>query len=583
MANRSDLPEFLKAIPRWHPGAWGPPAETITLASVVVAGLAAASLFRNELVRALFKFQFNPAWLSAIATAIAGAVVWFGSKRPGSKGPRIWALLVALFSFCLMAWAIYSRLFPGSDLENPAISNPRLHALSAIGFMAALTLVARLFHVHPYSKWVWNAAPLSLGLVLLVCLPTAFWAEGVVEQTEKQQLETKKDRLKKIEKCVQQLSSLSNACRTQLEGDRDALPTRRDWETLALLDRHDGGDRLQVMVRALDSAFQQVVQALGNPQAPTISEPQSYAIDANKTKWQENRDFQGQAERAADYFRRISQLHSDIGLALQTRPQEASLSFANTQPQENPAVIWDRVLDSKKDLLSTQWIPASINGSDEPLQTLMEGNVGKTQHHLGDLEYWKRMPRSGARSLLLGSVACSPWNGPLKRIFLIGKDPAPQPPPATQNPQSGAGTSSVFPQSPQQVPIDYYEVKKETVDCYGYRPDSASAGLMMLAEIHLVYQWRDEVRGRDRQMEKNSMEPPHLYLFFDVPPGAKNDDYQHEVMNALAAEAGKEARLSPTYLPGQASYDRGFALGSHQASCSRITRNNRTTILVEYP
>lgn len=581
MANRSNLPEFLKAIPRWHPGAWGPPAETITLASIVVAGLAAGSLFRNELVRALFKFQFNPAWLSAIATAIAGAVVWAGSKRPGSKAPRIWALLVALFSFCLMIWAIYSRLFPGSNLENPAISNPRLHALSAVGFMAALTLVARLFHVHPYSKWVWNAAPLSLAVVLLVCLPTAFWAEGVVEQTEKQQLETKKDGLKKIEECVKQLQSLSNACRRQLEEDHDVLPTRRDWETLALLDRHDHGDRLQAMVRALDSAFQQIGEALGDTHAPTISQPQSYAIDANKTIWQENRDFQVQAVRAADYFRQINVLHADIGLALQTAPQEASSSVANTQPQQNPAVIWDRVLDSKKDLLSTQWIPALINGSDPPLQTLMEGNVGKTQHHLGDLEYWEGLPRGRAQSLLLGSVACSPWSGPLLRIFLIRKDPPPPPPPATQNPQNGTAPSSA-PQSPQEIPIDYYEVKRETIDCYGYRPDPASAGLAMLAEIHLVYEWRDEVRGGIRQFEKRSMKIPHVYLFFDVPSGVKNDDYQHQVMSALATEAGKKARLLLTYLPGQSSSDRGFVLGSHQATCSRITRNNRTTILVEY-
>lgn len=580
MANRSNLPEFLKAIPRWHPGAWGPPAETITLASVVVAGLAAASLFRNELVRALFKFQFNPAWLSAIATAIAGAVAWAGSKRPGSKGPRIWTLLIALFSFYLMVWAIYSRFFPGSNLENPAISNPRLHALSAVGFMAALTLVARLFHVHPYSKWVWNAAPLSLALVLLVCLPTAFWAEGVVEQTEKQQLETKKDRLKKIEKCVQQLSSLSNACRIQLEDDRDALPTRRDWETLALLDRHDRGDRLQAMVRALDSAFQQVVEALGDTHAPTISEPQSYATDANKTNWYENRDFQGQAERAADYFRRISQLHKDIGTALQTGPQEGSPSPANAQAQENPEAVWERTLQNENHL-NKQWIPALINGADTPLQTLMESNVGNTQHHLGDVEYWGRLSRGSAHSLLSGSLACSPKIGPLPRIFPIGKEPAPQPPPVTQNPQNGAAPSSV-PQPSQQPPIDYYQRYKETVDCYGYRLDSASAGLMMLAEIHLVYEWRDEVRGRNHQIEQGSMKAPHIYLFFDVPPGAKNDDYQHQVMSALAAEAGKGARLSPTYLPGQASYDRGFVLGSHQASCSRITRNNRTTILAEY-
>lgn len=593
MSNRRNLPEFLKAIPRWHPGAWGPPAETVSGASVVVAVLAAASLFRNELVRALFKFQFNPGWVAALATAIAGTVVWFGSKRPGSKWPRIWALVVVLFNFGMMIWAIGSRIFPGGDPENPAFANPSLHALTAVGFMAGLTLVARLFHIHPYSPWVWRAAPISLMVVVLFCLPVAFWAETVVEHHERRQLETKKDALSKIERCMHEMSSLSRNCEEQLDLStyRQALPTRRDWGTLALLDRNDRGNRLPSMGDALKNTFQEVVKGLTNPQIPVMAEPQSYAVNASRTNvnWQENLDFQRKAENAAGYYRRIGQLHRDFEAALQAGSQEqegAATSSGSSMPsQPGSQTPWDAALQNQANL-HVLWIPALIKGASTSLPTLMESMVGNSGQHLGNLEYWKGLPLGRAESILEGKAGCSTGGPPLARTFRVGKQtpPPPPPPPAStvQPTRPGGGSSSpASQQTPQEPPIDYYWIYKKRIECYGYRPDPDSRGLAMLAELHLVYTYRRPVRN-GYELGRENVEAPDVYLYFDVPGGSSNDDYQHEVMNALQGEAAKGSRRPLMFFPGQARVDPGFLLGTHRVTCRRTTRGSKTTIVAEY-
>jgi hypothetical protein len=495
----------------------------------------------------------------------------------------------------MMTWAIYSRIFPGSDPENPAFANPRLHALTAVGFMAALTLVARLFHVHPYSPWVWRAAPISLMVVLLFCLPVAFWAETVVEQNERHQLETKKDALRKIERCVHQMSPLSRNCEEQLDVSsyRQALPTRRDWGTLALLDRNDRGDRLSAMDGALKSTFQEVVKGLTNPQIPVMAEPQFYAIYASNfgrttLNWQENRDFRKKAENAAGYYLRIGQLHRDVEAALQAGSQEQEAVATNTgssiPSQPGSQTPWDAALQNQTNL-HIRWIPALISGAATSLPTLMESMVGDSGHRFGNLEYWKALSLVRAESDLEGKAGCSTGGPPLSHAFRIGKQfppPPPSPPASTgQNTVLGsASTSSVSQQTPQEPPIAYYWIYKKRIECYGYRPDPDSRGLAMLAELHLVYKYRRPVRPNGYELGRENVEGPDIYLYFDVPVGSSNDDYQHEVMNALQSEAAKNSR--PMFFPGQARFDPGFLLGTRPVTCKRITRGGKTTIVAEY-
>src|SRR5208283_4622285 len=96
--------DLLESLPRWY--AWGPPALTLTGASIAVAAIASVFLFRSPIVKAFFRFPFEAFLLSGTATAVVGLVAWRTWGRPGGNFPRLWAALLTLLCLAVFAWGV---------------------------------------------------------------------------------------------------------------------------------------------------------------------------------------------------------------------------------------------------------------------------------------------------------------------------------------------------------------------------------------------------------------------------------------------------------------------------------------------
>jgi hypothetical protein len=521
----NELPDLLKALPRWHPGGMAPPAETISVASLVVAVVAGAALFRNEVVKAFFRVDFNPLFLTIPAALLAVSIVWLGSRRPGHWLPRAWALAVALFSLAMCLWSFWETI-------QARRGSPLLHSLSALSLATAVALSPRLFRVHPYSSWIQRAAPVSLVLVLAIFLPLALFAQAKVIQQQEQRLDAKTGEVRQAAEQIQNLArpddpkSVYNAKHLGPNRSLDGLsllkilPDEADWHALALMKRQNG------MVDAVTGLVQNITAAIASEDAPKLALSRFYndKIDeTHDTKWRENYQFARASTNAGAYYRELARLLAETEKGVENTP------IANVYQQERQAL--QERLDEHSRQFGERWISDLIRGekSSASLQWVTETYVGDAANRLIDLNRWKGMRWSEARSLL-GQHGCAKDAVRLPRYEKV-----------------------LVPDSNE--PSGYREeiVKRfyDRVECYAYRPSTTSNGLEMLAELHLIYK------------EGSGNAPYKVSLLFDVPPNFGR--FQEQLMQTLVNAAQEKYGVHPDNLQG-ATPLRGFYISSSRAS-----------------
>lgn len=518
MSEKEELPHFLQAIPRWHPGAWGPPAETVTLASMLVMLLAVYRLFRNEVVMALFKFQFNPVWLSLAAIAISGAVAWSGSHRPGSRLPRVWALVVAAFSFFLMAWAIYAHIAGHSGSAITPWENPRLHALCAVALVAALALAPRLFHVHPFSPWVHWAAPAALIAVAALCWASVQFVEGRVIRAEQDRLTEKVQGVDYNATAIQgALKPPDNGKpRGIIDGPQttkppgleevsfrksEVLPSQFDWQRLELMHKKED------MRSAMSNALEAIKTGVLDPQDHKLLGPQP---PQSRETWLSN-----DAERAAKYYRELGRLHKEIADAFQSSPFK--------KDYEDNRQLFEERLQDHAGRFSQQWIPALFTGKGEliSIEKLLESHVGELDFSLGEFNAWKGLSHSQIQALNGKDGCVVRPRGRTTPRQITEKIPTP--------PSSATAGTTVT----ERV-ITVYD-HWEFVECYAYRPNSDSSRVEMLAEVHL----NEFYSSCSYEYSGCSAPSRSTRLQFYLPSGTSATHYQEQVTAALSHAHGR--------------------------------------------
>lgn len=554
-------PALLQAVPRWCPSAWAPPAETLTWASVTVAAIASAYLFRDPLVRTLFRLPFDAFLLAAAATAIVAFVAWKGSTRPGAKYPRYWAALLSLFCLGVTIWGMADKI------SNPR-GSPRVHALSAIGFMATVTLLPRVFRVHPYSRWVQHVAPVSLGVVVFVCLPGAYLAERKVVEHNKTEIVSKIQRLKEVSDTISSVAALfPHSSASPFPGEDQVrtlhdltlvgwFPDQFEWRSARLLDVQEKTHLQEEMLRNASGLIQVLKIGLTSPDARRLSEPQLHAHDAKGTGWDEDRHFRDDSGVVAKYYFESARIFRELGKVIEGSPAEKEYQ-ASKRDLENS-------LQNLRRSTSELWIATLIDEREPSLLELLQSEI-VSSHPLGDLRGWRMLAHQEASSLLRqpgcaqDEVEFHSFSGP--RVI------------------------------PDTLANGVCRTKQTTtsfkrIECYAYRFNIKHDRVEMLAELHLHYDYTtilEEDCPAPGQYQKNtsthtSSDHPVL-LYFDIPPG--RGQYQDDLMVALADWAREHYQVRVENLMG-GTPTRGFQIHSAgimlRATPKQIRRGKVSTV-----
>lgn len=510
----SNLPDLLAAVPWWYPGTWGPPAFTVSLVSAAMTAFAAWFLFRNELVKAMFRFPFDSLWVAIPAMGLAGVIVWRASLRPGKLWPRLWALILAAFCTFVTLWTLYVKATPQKDA-------PRLHALAAIGALAALTLTPRLFHVHPFSVWVRHAAPAALAFVVLLCFPLIFLSENVVVAKERQVLDTKAEGLERASRNISGIVharitkptpfSYEQASPQKLQdvSFKEFLPDEADWKALDLLQRETGVAYQERMRKAMAGLIEVLVDGAENSDAPNLSEAPIYAdgvSENNDSRWRENRRFPGEAAAAGSYYHELGRMFRDFDHSGRTSPFRSDYQSQQDDLRNN--------LSQRADLMGQLWIQDVFDGRMDPVDTqrLTSSHVGDPKYSLGDLYRWKNLSLQDAREHFLDKPGCLHEVQKLQRYEIVRiEDP---------NEPNGYRDERLLRQY-------------QRIECYAYRPGKEGNRPEVLAELHLTY-----------RVYPYSNTPHSVALLFDVPPKASH--YREDLMQALADRIQEMYGVTPT-------------------------------------
>ena len=531
------LPDFLASIPWWYPGSWGPPALTVSLASAAMTAFASWYLFRDELVRAMFRFQ--PDWLAVIfsigATALSGRILQKTSARPGKLLPRVWALALTAFCAGLTLWTLYASITSRGNV-------PALHALVAVALLSSLTLAPRLFHLHPFSSLIRHVALFAVAFVLLFCFPLVLVSERIVVDRERNGLEEKIAGLQNAAKEIDSIlhSAPVKASVLGLEQARSKkfedvdfrkfLPDQSDWKALGLLQRQKPGLLCENRMREAMANLVKVLQdADFNPDAPRLAQASIWAdgvAENNETRWKENGHFQNQASTPAVYYHELGRMFKDFEVARKISPFQPDYEEFTTKLEKD--------LEDRAEHMGELWIPAVFLDESSSLASpkLIESRVGDSDGSLGDLDRWKNLTWSQAESLR-NKPGCLSEPQKLQRHEYVDV-PDPDHPGEMR----------------KELKLRHYR----RMECYAYSPSQEGKSLEILAELHLTYREED-----DRNYVRSSAPPYSTVLLFDV--RQKDGHSKEQLMLALSDYAANYYHTTPENSSG-ITPTQGFAVRS---------------------
>ena len=189
-----DLPPYLLEVAKpWHIGAWlPPPAFALSWASAFVFVFILVLVRMDPLRSALFRFPslglpfpFDHYYLVVplLSLGLALLIFWQCAQRPGGRFPHYWCLALIAISGFTFLYGIFDRL-----RINAYRGSPIVHLLSAASLFAGIALLPRLVRVYPDSRWVQNAAFLSLAVGLGLGVTLALYMSYVVTGQERERV-----------------------------------------------------------------------------------------------------------------------------------------------------------------------------------------------------------------------------------------------------------------------------------------------------------------------------------------------------------------------------------------------------------
>ncbi len=483
----SSLPPLLEAFPRWHPGGWALPAQTISFGAWFVFLAALIYLERSVLVRSLFRLPFRPIYLAAPAAALAWVIGAICARRPGRNLPRWLALFLSLSATAIAMWAVVDPWFVPRG-------RPLVHVLTIASAMAVAVQSVRLVRIRPSSWLVQQISLMAVALVLLVGLPSIYFVESKVVRDEQDLVSARIEELSRLAEHVRQITTfqwkraaddLAEAQRRLDAISRVEIPLwitdNYLWRAADLLGRSDE------LRKSTETLIEVVSEATDRAEGPRLTVPQHrYNLLAHQ--WEMYPSFPTLAHITVGYYRVMSTLHAQardrVALLDESRAtRSVKAHFVPTQLEASPpnssATDWE-----------TGWLAPILTPASSPSPASLSVNLRR------------RLATQSGTSISGAHIA---------DLLVMTKQ-------AAESLGSGPCRASSY----KEESYAYFRV-----DCDAYTLTENSTSAQLLAEVRLVYR-----RPAGSKVQRNDL-PHSLFYMFPVPHGTDLAAYQQQVMQEL--------------------------------------------------
>lgn len=493
-----NLPDPLDGVGLWGIGTFALPAPLLSAASAFSFAVVWAVLQLQPAKRALFVLPFP--WGFAIGAVAAGLAGWIAvscRRRPGRRWPRIWSLMLAGAS---TVFALLAAIFP---------AEPWSLTLVVAALAAAFTLAPRLVKLRPDSPMLQRIAPLTLLLVLLIVLLTAWKVrDAVADQTAE-----RVDRhIAQLRLWTTEIGQVTGFDWKRMEDSPGAAAKMADrlkdlhfageledaelWRSAASLGKDDE------LAQAAQGLMDAVVAGFAPERVPRVSSLKEPALrwDYQDKRWENYSEFPRLSEITGTYHQELGRLFGE--LALQSPPTGGSAKPVDLQQYH---AARQRLLQSDLNRLAGSW-------ADNWAVFKVPGHgelIGRDEAPLDEV---LKAPFTDGRVETF--AAADLWQLselPLSRVRALG------------------------PHAPGCLTQEYEEGEYEyfRLDCYSYAPRKAGTGAELRIEMRLVY------RSESLQPLDESSWPTEIYFHFLIPEGEGSDSFRERVMKDLARVAQK--------------------------------------------
>jgi hypothetical protein len=495
-----NLPDPLDGIGLWGIGTFALPAPLLSAASAVSFVVVWAVLQLQPAKRALFVLPFP--WGFAIGAVAAGLAWWIAVScrhRPGRPWPRIWVLILAGAS---TVFALLAAVFPGE---------PWSLTLVVAAFAAALALAPRLVKLRPDNPMLQRIAPLTLVLVLLLILLTAWKVRDAVADQTAERVE---QHIAQLRLWTTEIEEITGFDWKRMEDSPEAAAKMADrlkdlhfageledaelWRSAANI----GNGKDAELAQAAQGLMDAVVAGFAPERVPRVSSLKEPALrwDYQDKRWENYSEFLRLSEITGTYHQELGRLFAE--LALQSPPTGGSSKPVDLQQHH---AAQRRLLQSDLDRLAHSWADNwavfEVPGHGEL--------IGRDEAPLD--EVLKTPFTFGSEGTYAAADLWQLSELPLSRVRALGR------------------------QAPGCLTQEYEEGEYEyfRLDCYSYAPRKEGTGAELRIEMRLVY------RSESLQPIDESGWPTEIYFHFLIPDGEGSDNFREMVMKDLARVAQK--------------------------------------------
>jgi len=494
---QTSLPGPLDEVSLWNKiGTVTLPATALSVASAVVFGVTLLYLRLSGELSSLFVLPLGRGRVIAVlSAAFAWLVVFWCSRRPGLRWPRVWAFLLAVLN---SAFAFVLFTSPKATWAN---------ALTVAGCAAAFTLLARLIPLRPDSSMAPQIAPLALMGVLLPVLVAVGWTGNSIAAGKKVRVDRA---IEQVREWSSEIKALADRRWSDVSWDDSAEAVGRlaeirpaDQLDLSLWREATTFERDRELAAEAGKLLEATLAGLAEDRVPRVSELNEPAVYNDGTGWEKSLLFPKASKTVGLYFQEIGRIFTELDVQA-SYPDSQALTELKKSYLENKSKLDDQ-LSAQKDDWADHWAifrvpPALVGQSDMPLGKLL------------------RNP-----SPILGKPAAD-----LPSLLWLSY--------GTVHRQKPPGCRSVGPYTELRdkkktgIKMKY---KFYRLDCYSYVPRSKDLGADPRVVLRLVY---ESIPGRDLQ---SSELPVEIYYFFPLPEDQKDEEFQQQVMTDLSEAVRK--------------------------------------------
>jgi hypothetical protein len=540
-SNRVRPPLLLESVHGWYPGAWGPPAFSLSVASALLLLACAAAIFLFPLSRALFRFpvfDLQPPWnsyylpISLLTSALAWKIAGSALRRPGETFPRAYAVIFAALCSATFVYALVDRL-----LLTPPRGNPLAHGLIWSETLAAIALWPRLKRVYPDQRLLLHVAALALIPALLAgtvgAIGLSRWMVRLetsrVTDSEKKILDLASEIRRRGDFQWKTMYKDPGAASKQLEllsglGLIQWLPDEPVWQAANILGLTGS------LRSACDELLKAISETLAKDHYPRLSLPPVRA-DKDWNYGKEVARYKQALDTVEGYFLLVKRWADEV--APLEKPMETAELYRGFRK------TFEGRVEQFQNHFGEHWVYSLIMKKREPIGVLefARTKVAPVNVNLADFRRWKSLRWNEAQALLDPGSGCidEPASSTRKEDFVEKVDPA-------------------DPNSPDRPMANLYT--RSRMECYSFHAGKEKGGVAAHSYLYLTYESGPRKVSPEQVAEARPMpiwtgsRPVEIILHVEVPGRENASHFRSELMEALALAAKTLYNENPAYQDG---------------------------------